>query len=116
MGLIEPIRLRCVVQAAPWLCWFRFIRMTSGLPSVRAISTNRVHAGWTRRMYPTTSLQPRARAASTTACASSTVVASGFSQKTWQPASSAARANGACVSGYVLMLTTSGRVTRSASW
>ena len=116
MGLIESIRLRCQFQAGPWLCWFRFIRMTSGLPRVRAISMNRVQAGWTRRMYPTTSLRSRARAASTTAWASSTVVARGFSQKTWQPASIAARANGPCVSGYVLMLTTSGRVARSASW
>ena len=89
--------------------------MTRGLPSVRAISTNRAQAGWTRRMYPITSLRRRARAASTIASASSTVVASGFSQKTWQPASSAARAYGPCVSGYVLMLTTSGRVVRRAS-
>ena len=40
-----------------------------------------------------------ARAASTMRCASATVSASGFSQKTWQPASMAAVAYGACVSG-----------------
>ena len=31
-------------------CWLRFMRMTSGLPSVRPISTNRVHDGWTRKI------------------------------------------------------------------
>ncbi len=41
-----------------------------------------------------TSLRLWRRAASTIDCASSTVSASGFSQKTWQPASSAARAYG----------------------
>ncbi len=83
---------------------------------MRAISTKRCHAGWTLRMYPMTSFRSLPRAASTTAWASSTVVARGFSQNTWQPASIAARANGPCVSGYVLTLTTSGRVARSASW
>ena len=49
------------------------------------------------------------------AWASSTETASGFSQKTWQPASIAALAYGPWVSGYVLMLTTSGFVAASAS-
>ena len=46
-----------------------------------------------------TSLRLPARAASTMDCASATVSASGFSQKTWQPASMAARAYAPWVSG-----------------
>jgi hypothetical protein len=56
-----------------------------------------------------------ATAFATTACASSTVVASGFSTKTWQPPSMARSASAACVFGQVLIETASGGVVASAS-
>ena len=45
MGDMDFIRFLCVFHMAPELCWFRFIRMTSGLPSPRAMSMKRIHDG-----------------------------------------------------------------------
>src|SRR5262249_28705650 len=103
IGDSEFMRFLCQVQAGPTLCWFKFMRMASGLPRVRATSTNFVQEGCTRRMYPMTSFLLVALARRTTFRASATVVAIGFSMKTWHPASKALSAYDAWVSGYVLI-------------
>ena len=76
-----------VASSAPWLCWFRFIRITSGLPSVRAISMNASRPGARAGCSRSPASDCRRARRRRCDCASSTVSASGFSQKTWQPAS-----------------------------
>jgi len=68
------------------------MRITSGFPSVRPISTKRDHEGWTRRIYPISSAFPAVPAALTTRFAASSVSDSGFSQKTCAPAANACKA------------------------
>ena len=49
-AVYDDISAWCVFQFPPLDCWLRFMRITSGLPRVCAISMNLIQLGWWRRM------------------------------------------------------------------